>query len=164
MFPQNKTHGAKMQMRFDGYIGFPGGLIDDGESVVQGLNRELVEEMNLDIVKFPVKDDDFVTAHFCPNKNICLNFYAKEVLYEDIKLIESSSMRAGDHGSEVLGTFRVPLYTMGDGYRGFPAFLANNFAGNSKQQLTYSLVHLGIMSAQEIDESEKAKPLHMDSN
>ena len=39
-----------MQMRFDGLIGFPGGLVDPGEDVVQGLNRELKEEMNLDMV------------------------------------------------------------------------------------------------------------------
>ena len=40
----------QMQMRFDGLIGFPGGLVDPGEDVVQGLNRELKEEMNLDMV------------------------------------------------------------------------------------------------------------------
>lgn len=37
----------KMQVRFDGTIGFPGGLIDPGEDVVTGLNRELKEELGL---------------------------------------------------------------------------------------------------------------------
>ena len=41
-----------MQMRFDGAIGFAGGLVDPGEEVTQGLNRELEEEINLDIVRF----------------------------------------------------------------------------------------------------------------
>jgi len=35
-------------MRFDGHLGFPGGLIDPEDlSVVDGLNRELLEEMNI---------------------------------------------------------------------------------------------------------------------
>lgn len=38
----------QMQMRFDGHIGFPGGLIEPGEEVVHGLIREMHEEINLD--------------------------------------------------------------------------------------------------------------------
>jgi len=37
-----------MQLRFDGLLGFPGGLIDAGENILEGLNRELREEMALD--------------------------------------------------------------------------------------------------------------------
>jgi len=40
-----------MQMRFDGMIGFAGGLVDPGEEVCEGLNRELKEEANLDLVE-----------------------------------------------------------------------------------------------------------------
>ena len=36
-----------VKVRFDGLLGFPGGLVDDDESVEQGLNRELEEEINL---------------------------------------------------------------------------------------------------------------------
>ena len=48
-----------MQMRFDGKMGFPGGLIDLGENLVTGLNRELDEEINLDLKKNSIKSDDF---------------------------------------------------------------------------------------------------------
>jgi 8-oxo-dGTP pyrophosphatase MutT (NUDIX family) len=34
-----------MQMRFDGLLGFPGGLVDPGEEIVFALNRELEEEI-----------------------------------------------------------------------------------------------------------------------
>ena len=37
-----------MQMRFDGHVGFPGGLVEAGEEVVHGLIREMEEEINLD--------------------------------------------------------------------------------------------------------------------
>ena len=36
-----------MQVRFDGLLGFAGGLVDPGESVEYGLNRELEEEIGL---------------------------------------------------------------------------------------------------------------------
>ena len=37
-------------MRFDGKMGFPGGLVVEGEEVCEGLNRELREEIALDVV------------------------------------------------------------------------------------------------------------------
>ena len=46
----NVSISFQMQMRFDGMIGFAGGLVDPGEEVCEGLNRELKEETNLDIV------------------------------------------------------------------------------------------------------------------
>ena len=37
-----------MQMRFDGNLGFPGGLVDPTDATpVDGVNRELLEEMNI---------------------------------------------------------------------------------------------------------------------
>ena len=37
-----------MQLRFDGKLGFPGGLINENEIPVDGLNRELNEEIGLE--------------------------------------------------------------------------------------------------------------------
>lgn len=52
---------------------------------------------------------------------------------------------------------------MGDGYRGFPAFLANSFVGNSRDQLLYTLQHLSIMSNEEITKAVGARPVLMSS-
>ena len=38
-----------MQMRFDGVLGFPGGLLEKGEDPVNGLNREMEEEIGLEV-------------------------------------------------------------------------------------------------------------------
>ncbi|KAJ4439640.1 hypothetical protein ANN_07768 [Periplaneta americana] len=148
-----------MQMRFDGLIGFPGGLIDEGEDVLPGLNRELVEEMNVDVVKYPVKEENYGVTHWCPSKKLLLHFYALELPIDVLKVIEEEAVKAHDFGTETLGTFRVPLYTMGDDYRGFPAFLANSFAGNARDQLLYTLRHLSIMNNEEIDKALKANPV-----
>jgi hypothetical protein len=48
---------------------------------------------------------------------------------------------------------------MGDGYRGFPSFLANSFVGNSRTQLLYTLQHLSIMSNEEITKAVEARPV-----
>jgi hypothetical protein len=50
---------------------------------------------------------------------------------------------------------------MDDGYRGFPAFLANAYAGPAREQLLYTLEYKSIMSGEEIDEALKAKPGQM---
>lgn len=60
---------------------------------------------------------------------------------------------------QVLGTVRVPLYTMGDGFRGFPTFLTNSFIGNARLQLLYSLKHLNILTDEEIKMAEQAMPV-----
>ena len=43
-----------MMMRSDGQVGFPGGFVDEGEAIVQGLNRECFEEIGIDL---NVKDE-----------------------------------------------------------------------------------------------------------
>ena len=48
-----------MHLRFDGTFGFPGGLIDSGEDVVAGLNREMKEEINWDASVHSVSWDDY---------------------------------------------------------------------------------------------------------
>jgi hypothetical protein len=50
---------------------------------------------------------------------------------------------------------------MGDGYRGFPAFLANSYVGNAREQLLYTLQHLSIMTTEEIAKVVEARPVQM---
>ena len=94
-------------MRFDGKVGFPGGLVEPYEDFVTGLNRELVEEINLDMEKYALTKADFLLCHFISNKNddskssrIRL-FFAKEVTTSDYAIIEKRSLDAKDFGCEV---------------------------------------------------------------
>lgn len=91
-----------MQMRFDGLLGFPGGLIDQGEEeVVSGLNRELEEEIGLDLTRFCIKDENHLVSFLHEEKNLVLHFYAKEVTIIEFQEIELKSLSAPDFGSEV---------------------------------------------------------------
>ncbi|XP_065223969.1 U8 snoRNA-decapping enzyme-like [Planococcus citri] len=140
-----------MHMRFDGYIGFPGGLVDPGEDDVASLNRELIEELNLDLSKHRVEPKDHIISHYNTKNKLLLHFYGLEINLKDMEELERRALQAKDHGSEVLGNIRVPLYTMGDGVRGFPVFLRNQFIGNARQQLLYTLEKYGIMKKDEIE-------------
>ncbi|XP_050433906.1 U8 snoRNA-decapping enzyme-like isoform X2 [Adelges cooleyi] len=139
-----------MQLRYDGYFGFPGGLLDQGEDSVTAVNRELVEEMNFDTATHKITNDDYVVSHWSEKKQLVLHFYKFKVTVDELVEIEKRALLAHDYGGEVLGTVRVPLYTMGDKYRGFPLFLSHKFIGCSRNQLLATLLKFNIFTAEEI--------------
>jgi len=139
-----------MQLRYDGFLGFPGGLIDAGEDIVNAVNREMSEEMNLDTTIHSVNDEDYVISHWSEKKKLVLHFYKLKVTMTELIEIEKHALLARDYGSEVCGTIRVPLYTLGDHYRGFPVFLKHKFVGIARDQLLATLSFLNIMTPEEI--------------
>lgn len=96
-----------MQMRFDGNLGFPGGLVDPGEDSVEALNRELTEEMNLDGSKHEITEACYIVSHWSISKRLCLHFYALEVTLSELFEIEKSALLAKDYGSEVCILFKL---------------------------------------------------------
>lgn len=92
-----------MQMRFDGYIGFPGGIVDDtDESWEFGLNRELEEEMNItsDVLKFEKSDYLFSTVY--KESKYILHFYGKEISLSEFETMEKRAIDSHDYGGEVM--------------------------------------------------------------
>ncbi|XP_021954735.1 U8 snoRNA-decapping enzyme isoform X2 [Folsomia candida] len=151
-----------MQMRFDGCLGFPGGIVDDRIEdmdpdvamgfVTAGLNRELVEEVNADLSIVKVTGRDYVytlsdkvpyVTQLVVEPTLC-HFFTKEVELSQFEDLERAALSAKDFGDEVMGHIRVPLYTMDDGKRGYPEFLKNNFIGQAKAQLIRGLSHINI--------------------
>lgn len=100
----------QMQMRFDGYLGFPGGLVDPDEDHVLALNREMQEEMNLDLNKHSVKKENHVVSHYSKSKKLCLHFYALEVTLNELHEIEKNSITAKDYGHEVRYVLNLSLF------------------------------------------------------
>ena len=90
-----------MQLRFDGLIGFPGGLVDPGEDPLFALNRELHEEIGLDLTKFSFEEENHILTCYHEKKNLVLHFYAKEVNFEDFQEIERKNLTAIEYGTEV---------------------------------------------------------------
>jgi len=91
-----------MQLRYDGYFGFPGGLIDADEDFVSAVNREMAEEMNLNTTKYSVNHDDHIISHWSEKKNLVLHFYKLKVNMIDLIEIERQASLARDYGTEVI--------------------------------------------------------------
>jgi len=77
-----------MQLRYDGYFGFPGGLIDDGEDLINAINRELAEEMNLNTDTHQVSHKDHVISHWSEKRKLALHFYKLKVTMTELIEIE----------------------------------------------------------------------------
>ncbi|XP_053552121.1 U8 snoRNA-decapping enzyme [Bombina bombina] len=148
-------HVLLMMMRFDGRLGFPGGFVDPKDTNLEdGLNRELQEELGSMFNTLKVTEQDYRSAQVreFPQKAVT-HFYIKELILEDIERIEAEAVHAKDHGTEVMGLVRVPLFTLRDGSGGLPAFLSNNFIGNSKSQLLYALRTLRLLREDQIQDA-----------
>ncbi|XP_017365663.1 U8 snoRNA-decapping enzyme-like [Cebus imitator] len=137
-----------MQMRFDGRLGFPGGFVDSQDSSLEdGLNRGLLEQLGEAAAAFRVERPDYRSSHAGSGPRVVAHFYAKSLTLEQLSAVEASATRAKDHGLEVLGLVRVPLYTLRDGVGGLPIFLENCFIGAAREQLLDTLQDLGVVEA-----------------
>lgn len=156
-----------LQMRADGYLGFPGGFVDPGETVVEGLHREIFEEAGVKLQERGIvlePNKHWICSLVRPKSgvgasvSIVNHFFAVEVPPQIFDSIYSTTK----FDDEVLGHVKVPLYTLKDvdsgGAEGLglPAFLDNLFAGCARPQLLLSLVKCGIMTQEEVDEAVKA--------
>ncbi|KAG7519935.1 U8 snoRNA-decapping enzyme-like [Solea senegalensis] len=152
-------HIVLMQMRYDGLLGFPGGLVNPSKETLEaGLTRELLEEVG---VAVPVSEEDLVASRYAPAPfvfsssssspyRLITHFYVKKMEEEQIREVERAAVStATDHGLEVLGMVRVPLYTT-KSKGGLGSFLTHSFIGNSRSQLVDSVLRLNMVSAEEL--------------
>ncbi|XP_043080067.1 U8 snoRNA-decapping enzyme [Puntigrus tetrazona] len=147
-------HIVLMQMRFDGLLGFPGGLVNPSEETLEaGLSRELHEEVG---VAVPVGVDNHVSSCLSPScSRLITHFYIKKMTESELKELERAAVAtAADHGLEVLGMVRVPLYFLKNG-GGLPYFLSHSFISDSRAQLLSALQRCGLLSQGELEKAVK---------
>ncbi|KAJ8259146.1 hypothetical protein COCON_G00181580 [Conger conger] len=157
-------HIVLMQMRFDGLLGFPGGLVNPGEETLEaGLSRELWEEIGVALKVGP--EDHCSSCLALSPPNLVTHFYTKKLSEEEVREIERAAVSsAADHGLEVMGMFRVPLYCLKRG-GGFPSFLLHAFVGSARSQLISGLRALGLLSPAQLQAAlAKAEELRQSSS
>lgn len=97
-----------MQMRFDGRLGFPGGFVKlQEESLEEGLNRELREELGEAVAAIRVERADHRSSRAASGPRIVTHFYVKRLTLEQLAAVEIGAPHAKDHGLEV-GPAREP--------------------------------------------------------
>ena len=91
----------QMQVRFDGMLGFPGGMVDKGETPAQAVIREFNEEVGCPEGLVTMTTEDHVCTHYSHHTRLCLHFFAKEVSPELYLNIERCPQSASHWGIEV---------------------------------------------------------------
>ncbi|XP_019395589.1 PREDICTED: protein syndesmos [Crocodylus porosus] len=147
-------YAVLMQMRFDGLLGFPGGFVDRRYwSLEDGLNRVL--GLGLGCVR--LTEADYLCSHLTEGPHrVVAHFYARQVTLEELHAVEINAVHSRDHGLEVMGMVRVPLYTQKDRMGGLPNFLGNSFIGTAKFQLLFALKVLNMVPEEKLAEAVAA--------
>ena len=92
-----------MVARFDGALGFPGGIIDPSDlDASDGLNREMLEEIALDLNKHRFVKDDHLFSHVVVSRKLVTHFFAKVMNLNDYQQVESRVATAADWSTEVI--------------------------------------------------------------
>ena len=98
-----------MQLRFDGRFGFPGGLVDDAETLEEAINREIKEELGKTSTPLNITENDYITSHLYEEyiqelkleKKLCLHFFAKRIPLQQLLELEQRPENAPFLGYEV---------------------------------------------------------------
>ena|SRR5688572_2761712 len=69
---------------------FPGGKVEHGESLVEALQREMREELGIDV---EVRDEYYTTIHHYPTKSVELHFFNCVIVEGEPRAIEVAEFR-----------------------------------------------------------------------
>jgi 8-oxo-dGTP pyrophosphatase MutT (NUDIX family) len=128
--------------RWDGRVGFPGGTVDAGETLLEALRREIKEEIGIKVRLEQVSGicsfDGKLTTHlyglevteveFMHIYYHILNGFSRSILLHAYEEGDDSHFL-----SEITGIKIVPILEHGG--KGVNLFLENKFAGSSKEDM-----------------------------
>ena len=90
-----------MQLRFDGTLGFVGGIVDDGETPEQACTRECCEELGVSASVITIDKTHYLFTHYSDETKYCLHFFAIELSNDLFTELEMKSLQSQDWGEEV---------------------------------------------------------------
>lgn len=127
-------------MRWDGLIGFIGGAVDPGESLLQAVAREAAEEAGIQPPSDHASSWALVSSHDL--ESICVHLFSWSVDFETFSFILRHQHLAQHHMAE--GTlFAAQCRNYGPKKRSFDEFSRQNFATGALDQMKSLFAHLG---------------------
>lgn len=94
-------------------LGFPGGMVDEGESPSEAATREFLEETGCQEGLVTIATEDHISTHYSEHTQFCLHFFAKEVTFDLYVAIEKCPQVAKHWGSEVSGVLLIVIHMHG---------------------------------------------------
>lgn len=147
-FKNKEIELCLLMNRWDGCIGFPGGFVENNETLEQGLIREVQEELNWNINNYPLTPISTYEFKTLKGLDIVSHFYTVETTFEDLLEILKNACTAEHFIIENTGAFIAHLedYELGKGYKNL---LQSGLIANAKVQLIDLLVKKEIISLDE---------------
>lgn len=144
-----------LAMRWDGTIGFIGGAVDPGETLLDAVAREALEEAGISAPDNLAKEWTLVSSH--DMGQLCVHLFSWSVDFDVFSAILSGQHLAQHHMSE--GTiFAAHCRNYGRGKRSFEQLCRQNFAPGALPQLAALIDHLGWSHA--FGSDSPAMPTH----
>lgn len=129
-----------MVQRWDGFKGFVGGKVEEGESIKVAVSRECIEEINFRMTKEELKKAKLIASH--STGNLVTHLIVLHISPERMREAVIGSHDAKHNGSEIVSVIPVPFIN----YKHMPSFdnfMKNNFSSTVKEEIVELVKKLG---------------------
>lgn len=123
-----------MLNRWDGQVGFPGGKLEEGETLQQCAVRELKEETGIVIGTSELQP--FVSLQFGTYIPFISHAFIAHRSFEEMRKMCMEVTLSENFGSEITGAFLAPLHTYQNrGNAGLPVLLRSSLADSVREEI-----------------------------
>jgi ADP-ribose pyrophosphatase YjhB (NUDIX family) len=102
---QNVLVVRKSRGPYKGLYDLPGGQLCHGETIQEGLRREILEETGMNALQFRLKENFAFTVPYQNNDTICELYHVALIYFVTVDMI---GFNPGIHEEDVLGSLWIP--------------------------------------------------------
>jgi ADP-ribose pyrophosphatase YjhB (NUDIX family) len=139
-----------MVNRWDGKIGFPGGNVEDGETLREAAVREVKEELGYTVYDFDLEP---VCSH---DSKIVTHLFSVEVGYDTLVRLQKLALEVANLHTEITGTFLAHImYGVGDYIqtRGLASLLQTALAPSVRNEMMVLFLKEKMVTQEQLEEA-----------